>query len=369
MAELDTNTKSNRHAIRAVIGVLAAVVIAFCGWSAYEYANGGDPLAFLGGTAFQTVEEAGSGSSDDTSASITTKSNTVTSDDIAAQIAKLTYGDEDVSIDTDDVKVVISDGAIWMENATDSDAASAVEAAAKRVAALSAWASKQRVSFSRVVWICEDMAGFVRIAIDYPTARASDGETTAQILAGATGYRISGDTYHALGSGIGFDQESGDAPSLPNGDAITVLSDQTSTGEVLQATGETYTVLTQETKTSTSSSGSSSGGTSSNSTSSAITVTVTVDASSVGAGSSSATVSVPVGATVYDALKATGVGINASETQYGIYVSSIGGLAEKEYGGTSGWMYSVNGTTPMVSCGSYTLNDGDTVYWHYVTSE
>ena len=72
------------------------------------------------------------------------------------------------------------------------------------------------------------------------------------------------------------------------------------------------------------------------------------------------------GATVYDALCALGLSVNAHGS-YGTYVSAIGGLAEKQYGGTSGWMYSVNGTTPMTACSNYVLSNGDNVVWYYVT--
>lgn len=73
------------------------------------------------------------------------------------------------------------------------------------------------------------------------------------------------------------------------------------------------------------------------------------------------------GATVYDALCACGLSMNASNTGYGIYVSAIGGLAEKEHGGHSGWMYSVNGAVPMTACSNYVLLNGDSVSWYYVT--
>lgn len=382
VTELDTNSKPGRNnAVRAVVGVLAALVIAFCGWSAFEYASGGDPLAFLGGTAFQTVEE-GTGSSQGSASdgiSLKTVSNTVTSDDVTAQITKLTYDGKDVSVAANKVNVVIADGGIWVENACDDDAATAVDAAARRVAALAAWADEQQVSIAYVVWVCEDMAGSVRAAIDYPAERESKGETAAQILAAADGYRISGDTYAALGSDPAFKQEGGEAPSLPDGNAVTVISEKTSSGEVLEATSETYTVFTTDSSSgsggagskkgsgSSSASGSSSqSGSSSSSTDSKITVTVTVDGSAVGAGSSSASVALASGSSVYDALKATGVSINATDTQYGIYVAAIGGLAAKD---ASGWMYSVNGVTLMTSCANYTLKDGDTIVWHYVTGD
>lgn len=383
VAEFGTNNKPGRNnAARAVIGVVAALVIAFCGWSAFEYANGGDPLAFLGGTAFQTVDDAaGSSQGSTASVSLKTVSNTVTSDDVAVQIAKLTYGGKDVSVASDRVNVVISDGGIWVENACDDDAVTAVEAAARRAAALAAWADEQQVFITHVVWICEDMAGSVRVAIDYPAERTSKNETTAQILAGSDGYSISGDTYTAMGSDSAFEQQGGEAPSLPDGNEVTVLSEKTSTGEVLEATSETYTVLTttlgngsgststKKGSSSNSNSGSSSQSNSSSSDDSIITVTVTVDGSLVGAGSSSASVSVAAGSSVYDALKATGVSVNATDTQYGVYVAAIGGLAEKEYGGTSGWMYSVNGVTPMTSCANYILKDGDVIVWRYVTGD
>ena len=74
----------------------------------------------------------------------------------------------------------------------------------------------------------------------------------------------------------------------------------------------------------------------------------------------------PKGSTAYDALCATGVSVNAEQTSYGTYVSAIGGLAQKEYGASSGWMYSVNGTVPMTSCSNYVLSAGDVLEWYYV---
>lgn len=50
------------------------------------------------------------------------------------------------------------------------------------------------------------------------------------------------------------------------------------------------------------------------------------------------------------------------------YVTAINGLAQKEHGKNSGWMYSVNGTSPNVTAGNYTLKDGDVVLWHYVNA-
>ena len=49
-----------------------------------------------------------------------------------------------------------------------------------------------------------------------------------------------------------------------------------------------------------------------------------------------------------------------------LYVSSIGGLAEKEHGAMSGWVYAVNGYEPNTACSNYELRDGDSLVWTYV---
>lgn len=99
-----------------------------------------------------------------------------------------------------------------------------------------------------------------------------------------------------------------------------------------------------------------------------VMVTVSVTSSSVGNPvSSGGTFTFNEGATPYDALCALGLSINARPSSYGTYVAAIGGLAEKEHGGTSGWMYSVNGITPNTACSNYVLSNGDNVVWYYVT--
>lgn len=114
-------------------------------------------------------------------------------------------------------------------------------------------------------------------------------------------------------------------------------------------------------------SGNSPGATASSAASSTVTVSVSVSSSAAdGRVSGSAHPTFKKGATAYDALCATGLSVSTKSSQYGLYVSAIGGLAEFEYGGKSGWMYSVNGSAPNVSCGKYVLKDGDTVSWYYV---
>lgn len=118
---------------------------------------------------------------------------------------------------------------------------------------------------------------------------------------------------------------------------------------------------------SSSSNGNSQSTTASSTASSTVTVSVSVSSSAAdGRVSGSAHPTFKKGATAYDALCATGLSVSTKSSQYGLYVSAIGGLAEFECGGKSGWMYSVNGSAPNVSCGKYVLKDGDTVSWYYV---
>ena len=94
MAEPDSNLsgdggKKGARVWRPVVVVLAAVAIVFCAWSAWQYAQGNDPLAFLSGDALQTVSEPASADSQAAGApQIIMTSNTVTADDVAAACAR-----------------------------------------------------------------------------------------------------------------------------------------------------------------------------------------------------------------------------------------------------------------------------------------
>lgn len=96
-------------------------------------------------------------------------------------------------------------------------------------------------------------------------------------------------------------------------------------------------------------------------------ISITVDASEHGNVYFSENVTLDEGTSVYDALKATGLSTNARDTQYGVYVAAIGGVAEKSAGGESGWKYSVNGAEPGTSCSNYILKSGDVIKWKFVT--
>lgn len=75
------------------------------------------------------------------------------------------------------------------------------------------------------------------------------------------------------------------------------------------------------------------------------------------------------GATVFDALSSVCSSNGVSlKYQNKAYIQSIGGLGEFDCGGSSGWMYRVNGETPNKGASKYTLSDGDRIEWYYVTS-
>ncbi len=76
------------------------------------------------------------------------------------------------------------------------------------------------------------------------------------------------------------------------------------------------------------------------------------------------------GSTAYDVLKlacnAHGIRLTTRPSSYGIYVVGINNLDEKDCGSASGWMYKVNGTVPMTSCGKYKMDSGDNLVFYYV---
>ncbi len=76
------------------------------------------------------------------------------------------------------------------------------------------------------------------------------------------------------------------------------------------------------------------------------------------------------GATAFDALKAlcdeNGISL---KHQRKTYIQGIGGLNEKDCGGSSGWTYRVNGELIKKPASSYTLQNGDVIEWRYVTNE
>jgi hypothetical protein len=384
--QLDNQQPANgKRAARVILGVLAVALIGFCVWAMSVYAQGGDPLAWAtGSAAFQTTAEEDQQPADKDAAALQEASQThkLTADDVYSALETLQFDGTDVSLEKDAAHVVLSSDGIWVEEASSADVPDMALACAQRSAALAAWASEQGVGIPGVTWICEDGTGAVRMAITMPTAGALTTGDLATLLSAATGYGISGDAYAKLNADS-ISQFAGAAPTLPDGTAVSIDANVTSAGENLSATdvatrqkdvssgtaGVTSTGASGGAGSSSSETGAQSGSSPAQSTQDAkVRVTVTIDARADGGSTSSYTVSLDSGATAYDALVATGAGVNARSTAMGIYVAAINGYAEKDQGGESGWKYAVNGSYPSYSAGSYTLSDGDAVTWVYVTS-
>ena len=383
--QLDSQQPANgKHAARVILGVLAAVLVAFCVWAMSVYAQGGDPLAWAtGSAAFQTTAEEGQPASQDAAASQeASQTTTVTTDDVYSALASLQFDGTDVSLERDAAHVVLSADGIWVEEASSADAPDMALVCAQRSAALAAWVSEQDVGIPGVTWICEDGTGAVRMAITMPTAGAPTTGDLATLLSAATGYGISGDAYAQLGAGD-ISQFAGTAPTLPDGTAISIDANVTTAGENLSAAdvatrqkdvssgaaGVTSAGAPSGTGSTSSATGTQSGSSSAQSTQDAkVRVAVTIDARADGGSSSSYTVSLDAGATAYDALLATGTSVNARSTAMGVYIAAINGYAEKDQGGESGWKYAVNGSYPSYSAGACKLSDGDAVTWVYATS-
>ncbi|MDF9842461.1 MULTISPECIES: S-layer homology domain-containing protein [unclassified Paenibacillus] len=83
---------------------------------------------------------------------------------------------------------------------------------------------------------------------------------------------------------------------------------------------------------------------------------------------SSTTVMLNEGETAYSLLvRQLGSKVVSGGSGDSVYIRSIDGLAEMDRGKDSGWMYSVNGSYPKTSAGSYKLSSGDVLAWRYTT--
>ena len=82
----------------------------------------------------------------------------------------------------------------------------------------------------------------------------------------------------------------------------------------------------------------------------------------------SAEPSLQVGTNALDALESASVAgefyYHVTATSFGPYVDQIGRYPA---GGTSGWIFKVNGIVPPVGADQVTVKDGDTVLWYWAT--
>ena len=70
---------------------------------------------------------------------------------------------------------------------------------------------------------------------------------------------------------------------------------------------------------------------------------------------------------LFDIAKEKNIPVAFSGSKSSAYVKSIGGLAEKQHGGMSGWIYTLNGERIMTPSGKCILSPGDSVEWKYIT--
>lgn len=397
-AATDSGPQGSHGAARVVVGVLSALLIAFCAWSMSQYVQGKDPLAIFGsGTqttqASQPAADATDASQDngtDQAATDSSDSSTITKDDVVVAIGSLTFDGQDVSCPSDDVRVVLKQSTgIWVEQMSTDDATTMVQKTAQREAALCNWAYGHGVDAPGVTWIVEDSYGYTRmVVVAIPSDMPQSGSTSD--LLQHTAYAIDYTDYHALDYSIGIAQTLGDTPTTPDGSAVQIATTQEAQSAQDQqeqkgvsaqsaSNGQTSSGDGSSSNDDGSASGGSGGGSGSGATPQAngkggsasggdvaSAVSVTVDGSAAGGSSYTRSVSWSQGMTAYDALVASGANVNSRGTMYGVYVSAIDGLAEFDHGGQSGWVYSVNGSEPGYTAGKYVLSAGDSVVWTYV---
>jgi cytoskeletal protein RodZ len=103
------------------------------------------------------------------------------------------------------------------------------------------------------------------------------------------------------------------------------------------------------------------------------TITIRVKITGVNNTIASGSVSVEKDASAYSTLKefctSKGISVSSSGSNSFVYVKGINGLMEKQHGPLSGWMYKVNGSSPNVSAGSYSLSNNDQLEWYYTNYE
>mgnify|MGYP001320255620 CR=1 FL=1 len=364
---------------RVVVAVLAAALVAFCAWSMSQYAQGRDPLAFASGS----VEESGksallsAGKTDSSSSSAkasgkdAAKAKQIDKDTVTKALASLKLGKTDLAV-TKDVTVVVTKDGIWVEHVSSATGESLVTDTSRQALALAKWVARQGGN-AKVTWVEEDSTGVVRMSVTISSKAAAgvSKKDAATILSAASGYAIDKDTYSLLKQ-PSFSAEKGKA-TLPGGGTITVGSEATSKAEATSSSSSSASGSNNGTSNGSDSNSSSdittgekNGGANSASgnqspakpTAGKMTVSVSINGSS-------SRVSLSQGASAYDALLATGASVSPKAYPGGgTWVMAINGLGQDD---SHGWTYSVNGSMPNVMSDLYTVHDGDTVVWTYVT--
>ena len=287
---------------------------------------------------------------------------------IQAALQDLSWQGEDIGLDPSAATVTLEDGKVSVVVTDDGAAADAVPLAAKRLLALAQWLEDETGSDGFAVsWSVNTSAGAQVFdgTLDAGAAPATDAQSTEELLSSLSSCTLSDAASQDLG--LADVPEQGGSDSL---NAEGSASGQSSNGAQGNG-GEEGRGSSGSTGTSSQTGSGTSGNGASTSPSAAaepsqITVSVSVDASLGGGSSTSVTVTVPQGSSVLDALEAAGYGVSTQNTQYGIYITGIGGV-EASSRDRRGWVYAVNGVEPSHSAANHALSSGDSIAWTYVS--
>lgn len=364
--------------IAAALAAVSAALVAIALYLALG-TSGADPL--------KTAEPVPAGSAS-ASAQVDAAASEPKKVDVGQAVAALSFDGEQVGVPADKARVAAKDGRVLVSAAAGDADDAVVRLAARRMAALAGQLKGLKIDdteVSSVTWVAEGADGSVQFAGTIAPAFAPTSGGTADILRAAQGYAATEGVWAAAGDDVsGMERAAGDAPTDLDGAPIEVgkaskaVAEETgastasgsgasSGGTTSSAAGSAGTTSSSSSQTGSSSGGSASTGAQGAQQASTITVHVSVDASAVGGGTlASTSVTLKRGASAYDALRATGLSVNARSTVYGVYVAAIGGFAEFDHGDGSGWTYYVNGVFADRSAGAWTLSDGDSVSWVYV---
>lgn len=311
---------------------------------------------------------------------------------IQAALQDLSWQDEDIGLDPSAATVTLEDGKVSVVVTDDGAAADAVPLAAKRLLALAQWLEDETGSDDFAVsWSVNTSAGAQVFdgTLDAGAAPATDAQSTEDLLSSLSSYTLSDTAWQDLGladvpeqGGSDSSNAEGSASGQPGNGAQGNGGDEgkgssgssnagSSSSESSSSAGAAGGAGSGSTGTSSQAgSGTSDNGASTSPSAAAepsqITVSVSVDASLGGGSSTSVTVTVPQGSSVLDALEAAGYGVSTQNTQYGIYITGIGGV-EASSRDRRGWVYAVNGVEPSYSAANYALSSGDSIAWAYVS--
>jgi hypothetical protein len=311
---------------------------------------------------------------------------------IQAALQDLSWQGEDIGLDPSAATVTLEDGKVSVVVTDDGAAADAVPLAAKRLLALEQWLEDEAGPDDFAVsWSVNTSAGAQVFdgTLDAGAAPATDVQSTEELLSSLSSYTLSDAAWQDLGladvpeqggsdssnaegsasgqSGNGAQGNGGEEGKGSSGisNAGSSSSESSSSAGAAGGAGSGSTGTSSQTGSGTSGNGASTSP-SAAAEPSQITVSVSVDASLGGGSSTSVTVTVPQGSSVLDALEAAGYGVSTQNTQYGIYITGIGGV-EASSRDRRGWVYAVNGVEPSYSAANYALSSGDSIAWAYVS--